>query len=65
MPIETLDDIIDELADKLYIYGSQYSEEEMNEYGGHPSDCKCRMCFQIEMNKRIHDAIEIENKLNS
>lgn len=59
--IETLDDILEDLANKLYIYGCQYSEEELID--GHPHDCKCRTCWYMEMEDRIRKAIENEKLL--
>jgi len=58
MPIETLDDIIEELADGLGIYGCGGEEDE-----SHEDDCDCRVCFEIEMRERIMSAVEIEKKL--
>lgn len=61
--IETLDDILDELANKIGVYESQYSEEDRNDVHGHPPDCICRVCFLIEYKERIETAIRIENAL--
>lgn len=55
MPIEVLDDIIEELADKLGIYGRHDSPP-----------CRyaeCRACFVSELKDRITRAAEIERKL--
>jgi len=54
MPIETLDDIIDELADGLGIYGCGGEEDS------HKDDCDCRVCFEVGMRIRIFKAIELE-----
>ena len=55
MSIETLDDIIEALADKLYIYGS------------HDESCThkrpCRACWTGELHERLVAAIQIEDKL--
>lgn len=55
--IETLDDIIEELADKFGIYGIG-SEE-----GDHSAGCKCRVCFCAWLKGRIERAVEVEGKL--
>lgn len=55
--LETLDDIIEELADKFGIYGVGPPE------GDHPPECKCRICFCAWLKGRIEKAVEIENKL--
>ncbi len=52
---ETLDDIVEDLADKLGIYGPF-------PVGDHPADCKCRICFTIEMKDRVEAAAELEIK---
>ena len=53
MAIETLDDIIEALADKLYIYGA------------HDDSCTdkrpCRVCWTSDLRDHIEAAIEIEN----
>jgi len=59
MPIETLDDIVEELADKFGIYGIGQLYEE----GNHPTDCKCRICFCAWLKGRIERAVEVENTL--
>ena len=56
MAIETLDDIIEDLADKFGVYGCG-SEND------HPQDCKCRLCFGIYWTDRILRAVEVDRKL--
>ena len=56
MAIETLEDIIEELANELSIYGA-HSE--------HSADCECRVCFTSQLRRRIDDAVEIERKLSA
>ena len=55
MAIETLDDIIEALADKLYIYGA------------HDDSCTekrpCRTCWTADLRMHLVAAIEIEDKL--
>lgn len=55
--IETLDDIVEELADKFGIYGAGPENDD------HPDDCKCRICYTSWMNTRIRRAIEVEERL--
>lgn len=56
MSIEILDDIIEELADSLGIYGAHTEE--------HPDgQCECRVCFSMGMSRRIRDAVQIERQL--
>lgn len=57
--IETLDDIVEELANKLGIYGAHRDRS---------GDCKppnhcCRCCWAAYMKARIEQAVEIERKL--
>lgn len=56
--IETLDDIVEPLADKLSVYGSHQEDP--------PSGpCRCRVCFVSDMKARITRAVEIERKLSA
>lgn len=54
--IETLDDIVEQLADELGIYGS---------HGEPASDgqCECRVCFAMDLKERIERAFEVERIL--
>jgi len=54
--IETLDDIVEQIADWCGAYGCGPDED-------HPPDCKCRICFTIGLKERIHKAVEVERKL--
>ena len=57
--IETLDDIVEDLANKLGVYGA------------HNADCvghtgkQCRVCWVTELRGRINRAVEIERKLSA
>jgi hypothetical protein len=51
--IEQLEDIIEEIANKLYIYGTEHEDGE----------CKCRMCFVMSLCSRIRTAVDIERRL--
>lgn len=56
MSIETLDDIVEELADSLGVYGAHAEE--------HPDgQCECRVCFSMGMSRRIMDAVQVERRL--
>ena len=55
--IETLDDLVEDLADKFGVYGGGTESDE------HPDDCKCRICFGIYWRDRIIKAVDIERKL--
>jgi len=57
MPIETLDDIITELADRIGVYGCGDGTDD------HKDDCDCRICFGIGMRLRITKAIELEKSI--
>ncbi len=53
--IETLEDIIEQLADKLGIYGAHQESEQK----------PCRCCWTASLRCRIDDAVEIDRKLNA
>jgi hypothetical protein len=59
MPIETLDDIITEIADLAGIYGAHGTRED----GECEPPVPCRMCFEEQMKSRILEAVAIELKL--
>lgn len=59
MAIETLNDILEELADKYGAFGTGDYADGLN----HEDNCKCRICFIIGLKQRILNAIDIENKL--
>lgn len=65
MPIETLPDIVEELADKLGIYGAHGDENEES-----PNDVTCtpkrpcRICFTSDLSERIVAAMEIQRRLD-
>ncbi len=56
--IETLDDIIELLADRLGIYGS-HAEDDPEE------GCKCRVCWTAGFRERILRAVEVDRKLSA
>ena len=60
MPIETLDDIAEELADRLGIYGAckAPNDDEC------PAECSCRPNFVGGLLARIRRAVEIEQRLS-
>lgn len=58
MAIETMEDILTELADKLGIYGAHGDDEEST------SMYHCRVCFEVGLANRIREARSIEAMLN-
>lgn len=56
--IETLNDIIDELGDRLGIYGAHGDGETTSEY-------HCRVCFASSLHGRIMSAIDIERTITA
>ena len=56
--IETLDDIIERLADQIGVYGAH--DEENDEAC---DDKPCRMCWTSELREHIEAAVKVENKL--
>lgn len=53
--IETLDDIIEEVLNRLYIYGTHDETAE---------DCQCRCCEASSLKQRILKAVELQNDLD-
>lgn len=66
MAIETLEDIVESVADRLGIYGTCKGRDEN---GNLVRECLssevCRICFVSDLKDRIHAAIEVERKLNA
>lgn len=68
MKIETLDDIIEELADKIGIHGhcKELESDDENECTLN-AECGyfcCRVAFSMELDTRIREAMINEEKLN-
>lgn len=55
--IETLDDIVEEIANNIGVYGSH---AELAPDG----QCECRFCFTSDLKLRIRDAMELDLKLS-
>ncbi len=66
MPIETLDDIIEEIADRRGVYGS-HGDESDDETPSSQITCTstkpCRVCFVCGLHDRILAAVDVERKL--
>lgn len=62
MPIETLDDILEDLANAAGVYGAhpQIGEYDMPIPAG---VCKCRVCFLAGLHERVIRAVELEEIL--
>ena len=58
MPIETLDDIVESLMDRLGIYGAHPDPEP-------EGTCHCRCCESSSLRSRIEEAVEVERKLRN
>ena len=56
---ETPSELADAIADMLGIYGTG------PEFGDHPDDCKCRMCFVSTMEDRIRDSVKNDKFLEN
>jgi hypothetical protein len=57
MAIETLDDIIGNMADAIGIFGAHGEEKIIADR------CPCRVCFEIGLKARIIAAVDVERKL--
>ena len=55
MAIETLDDIVEEMADKIGVYGAHGTEDVPEATMYH-----CRVCFTCGLRQRIEAAANIE-----
>lgn len=53
---ETVNELCEELADKLGIYGvpTSYNQNIVD----HPENCECRICFVSELEDRMIEAVE-------
>lgn len=54
--IETLDDVVEELANELGIYGSHIEEHS-------DGQCECRCCWTADIKRRIRRAVEVDRRL--
>lgn len=55
--LETVTELAEDIADKLSIYGSG------PKFDVHSDNCKCRICFIVEMEDRIREAVENDKYL--
>jgi len=60
--LETPEELAEQIADWCGIYGTP-TEEEQIENHGHLPECKCRMCFTVEIQERIRESVKNEEKL--
>ncbi len=63
MNIETIEDVIEDIADKLGVYGACKSNDPDGCDNSDP--CCCRVGFTMVLKDRIYTAFENENKLRS
>ncbi len=63
MEIETVDDLVNDIADSLGVYGACKSEDPKGCYNEN-TRC-CRVGFSMVMCERIRKAVENENKLKN
>jgi hypothetical protein len=57
MAIETLDDILEQLADWVGVYGAHDTDEPRP---GFSSELHCRVCFTSTLRQRIMGAVTVE-----
>jgi hypothetical protein len=57
--IETLDDIVEQLANKLGVYGAHRDREG----DCRPPDKCCRLCWTSHMKARILQAVDVDRRL--
>lgn len=62
MTIETVEDLCNDIADKLGVYGACKSED-INECKSECAEC-CRVGFMLVWPDRIRKAVDNENKIN-
>lgn len=62
MNIETVDDLCNDIADKLGVYGC-CKAAEIGEDCENPDPCCCRIGFMLVFPDRIRAAVENEKKL--
>jgi hypothetical protein len=60
--IETLDDIIEEIADRKGVYGACPHHDDGDCAADKPG---CRCCWTANLRARIDAAVEVERKLNA
>jgi len=56
--IETLDDIVESIMDRLQIYGAHDDDVEMD-----GDKCGCRCCESSSLMHRIEEAVEVDRKM--
>jgi hypothetical protein len=58
--IETFDDVLEDLMDRIGVYGSHdpYNDKD------HEKCCRCRVCYREGLKQRILNGIHMEELLN-
>jgi hypothetical protein len=59
MAIETVDDLVTQIANWIGVYGAHDPDDPPAE----GEDCVCRCCFESSMASRIREAVRIENAI--
>lgn len=62
--LETIDSILEELADLLGVYGVCYDDDVDGLCDESRNIFHCRVCFTMEYRNRIDRAVKIEEALN-
>lgn len=65
MAIETVEDIVEELMNKMGIYGACDDDLEDNEAPTCPAEKPCRVCASSDLRSRLDAAYQIEKILRS
>lgn len=59
MGIETLDDIVQQIANWIGVYGAHHPDDAPED----ESECACRCCVVSSLTSRIREAVRIETIL--
>lgn len=60
--LETIPELVEDIADMCGVYGSPPEPIE-GKLMEHPENCNCRICFTIDLEERIRQAVKNEKIL--
>ncbi len=65
MQIETVEDLVNKLADMIGVYGACKSQDPDGCIHSENNICCCRVSFSHQMEERIREAVENDKKLEA
>lgn len=59
MPPETMDDLVEWLADQATVSGPR---DDVPDGSGHADTCRCRLCWTMDVKRRLRAVVTLERQ---